>query len=498
MRMTIKKSVFILLLSTLSLHICLPASANSSSSFTPLQENFFDDSIEISMDFKDANIKDILKILSVQSGINFLASDAVQDRKVTLLLVKVPLKSAMDKIFQANNLYYEYDRNTNIFIVKDMGKPTAELETRIFPLKYASVSNSPLRKQSAAGSGITELVRNLLSKAEGANVIEDGRTNSLIVRDVASRMPTIAQAIANLDIPQPQVLIEVEVLDVNKGLLDKIGLTFGNSPFDMLIKGSTLKTTWPFPLLGDIGKKVTSADRALTLGSIDFNNANTSSGGYEVIFNFIRQQTDSKILARPRILTLNNETAEFKISTDEAIATSITSVASGTTTQTVTAVREETGIMLNVTPQVNPETGEITMFIMPTVKDTSVSSLSTSANPIRDPEERSTKSMVRVNDGETVVLGGLIRKSYAKSTSNLPFFSDLPLIGSLFRGKSVDPNKQRELLIFITPRIVKDEAFKFARIKKYSIPQREQENNSMDARNREVSVALDEYEKFDP
>ena len=397
MKSIIKKAVFILVLSVFSFYASLPVNADIGYSPSPGQGNFFDDNIEISMDFKDASFKDILKILSVQSGLNFLASEAVQDRRVTLYLDKVPLKDAMDKIFQTNNLYYVYDRSANIFVVQDMGKPEVELVTKIFFLKYASVSVSQLNKElgvnlgaGSADNSITVVIKKLLSNA--GSVFEDGRTNSLIVRDVVTRIPVITEAISALDVPQPQVLIEVEVLDVNKGLLDKIGFNFGNSPFDMLIKGSTLGTTWPFPLLGDIAKK--TIERGLTSGTIDFNNDNTTGGGYEVIFNFIRQQTDSKTLARPRILTLNNQTAEFKITTNEAISIDTTKITSGTTTTSNSAVREQTGITLRVTPQINPETADITMFIMPTVKDTSASSLSTTTNPIKDPEERSTKSII--------------------------------------------------------------------------------------------------------
>jgi type IV pilus secretin PilQ/predicted competence protein len=503
MKSIIRKAIFILVLSAFSFYASLPANADTNYSLSPGQGNFFDDSIEISMDFKDASLKDILKILSVQSGLNFLSSEAVQERKVTLYLDKVPLKNAMDKIFQTNNLYYEYDRGANIFIVKDMGKPEIELVTKIFALKYASVSVSQLNRElggnlggGSADSSITAIIRKLLSNA--GSVLEDGRTNSLIVRDVPTRIPVIAEAISALDVPQPQVLIEVEVLDVNKGLLDKVGFNFGTTPFDMVIKGSTLKSTWPFPSLGDIAKK--TIDRGLTSGSIDFNNANTTAGGYEIMFNFIRQQSDSKTLARPRILTLNNETAEFKITTNEAIGINQTQNNGGSIETSVVAVREQTGITLRVTPQINPETGDITMFIMPSVKDTSTSSLSTTANPIKDPEERSTKSIIRVKDGETIMMGGLIRKAYSKTVSKLPFFGDLPFVGRLFSGKSVTPNTERELLVFITPRIIKDETFKFAEMRKYRIPvpEREQEVNAMGHRAKEVNGALDKYEKFDP
>ncbi|MCM8781142.1 MAG: STN domain-containing protein, partial [Candidatus Omnitrophica bacterium] len=95
--------------------------------------------IPISMDLQDASLKETLKILSIQSGLNFIASEAVQDRKITIYLDKVPLKPAMDKLFKANNLTYELDKQANIIIVKDWGKPEIETVTRVFKLKYATV-----------------------------------------------------------------------------------------------------------------------------------------------------------------------------------------------------------------------------------------------------------------------------------------------------------------------------------------------------------------------
>jgi general secretion pathway protein D len=177
-----------------------------------------DPKITISMDFQDANLKDVIKIFSIQSGLNFIASEAVQDRRITLFLDKVSVKEAMDKLFKANNLTYELDQEAKIFIVKDWGKPEIETITKIFYLKYATVSSSSIMQEmykqissigttssttgssgsagsSASGGtgkyaseedvGITEAVKKNLSSA--GSVIEDYRTNSLIVTEIPSR-----------------------------------------------------------------------------------------------------------------------------------------------------------------------------------------------------------------------------------------------------------------------------------------------------------------------
>ncbi|MDD5596017.1 MAG: hypothetical protein PHY94_07250, partial [Candidatus Omnitrophica bacterium] len=109
--------------------------------------------ITISMDFKDASLKDILKLLSIQSGLNFIASEAITDRTMTLYFDKVPLQEAIDNLFKANSLSYEFTPDSNVIIVKDMGKPEIELETRVFNLKYASVSSSHIKEEMQSNLG---------------------------------------------------------------------------------------------------------------------------------------------------------------------------------------------------------------------------------------------------------------------------------------------------------------------------------------------------------
>lgn len=489
----------------------------------------------ISMDLQDAPLKDILKILSIQSGLNFIASEAVQERKVTLYMDKVPLRDAMNKIFKANNLSYELDRDSNVFTVKDWGKNVVETVTKVFYLKYATVSSASLNTEhtnyvnsttsqvgtsgtgstgstttasssssgttsgttttgtgtSAGNSGITEAVKKNLSDKIGS-VIEDPRTNSLIVTDTPVRMAVISQVIAAIDVPAPLILLEVEMLDVTKGTIDKLGLRFGDSGFTMSfpIKTPTLSSTkFPFgALFGEHNSSVTAG----TLGP----------GQVTATIDFIKNDTDTKFLARPKILTLNNETAEVKITTQETVGAIQNIVNSGGAPVTASAAeRMETGVSLRVTPQINPETGEVTMFVMPTVKEASTATgFTINGNAVKDPEERSTRSLVRVKDGETVVLGGLLRTRFNQVYTNIPYFSKLPIIGTLFRNKNKDKDEQRELLVFITPHIVKDktEGLKLAQAQptvSLKMPVREQEAVSAINREQSIKSDLEAYEK---
>ncbi len=445
------------------------------------------------MDFQDASLKDLLKIFSIQSGLNFIASEGVQERKVTLYFHNVPIKEAMDKLFRANNLYYELDKKSNIFIVKDWGKSQVDTITKIYNLKYQSVPSSSLNKElsevskGASGADLAGSIKQRLS--EYGKLSEDTRTNSLIITDIPTRFPIIEDLIARLDVPQVQIMLEMEMLDVDKNKVDAMGFKFGKTPMAMVYTGPKLDVGFPFS--GTILDKrgITTSG---TVGNLDF-----STAPYTMQLDFLRSQSDTKTLARPKILTLNNETAEIKIATQKSLNSS-TTTNTEVSTSTAGVERQEIGVTLRVTPQVNPDTGEITMVISSkasdvtstvlsnssTVSSTTSKTTTTNAQTVFDPDQRTTKSIVRVRDSETVVLGGLIRNDFSATITKLPFLGDLPILGTFFRHKSVDKNEQRELIIFITPHIIRNGKIELAQAKNMVVPEREQDLASAGTLNR--------------
>lgn len=505
---------------------------------------------KISMDLQDASLKDVLKILSMQSNLNFVASETVQDRKVTLYMDNVPLKEAMDKIFKANNLSYDLDKEASIFIVKDWGQLTVETITEVFYLKHAMVSSSSLKEEmknnmtqqnadssstssssssSDSGStdrgkwkveddaGITQSVKKLLSTA--GSVIEDFRTNSLIVTDIPSRMEIVRSVIKSLDVAVPQVLLEVEMLDVSKNAVDQLGV---NWPTTL----ATADFTQALRVFNPFGKKGTSGQgteievtegtgflEAATWAAPHFGPVVFGVLNSKVSLDFLKTQTDTKFLARPKILTLSNETAEIKIVSDEAIGLNSSTQGSGAegATQTITVERAQTGVTLRVTPQVNLDTGEITMFLNPSVSEASTSlttltagianNTATGQYTFRNPETRTTKSTVRVKDGETVVLGGMIVKQSTTTVKKVPILGDIPILGKAFRHTETTPGKERELLVFITPRIIKDgvvmnkDSLDVQPIKKMMLPGREQSTVSVINRQSSINTYLNTLEK---
>lgn len=419
---------------------------------------------KISMDFQDASLKTILKVFSEQSGLNFIAAQNVQDRLITLYLNEVPLQEALKQIMSANNLTYDLDPVSNIFVVKEWGRPEVETVTKIFVLKYTRLKGSRLDNaveggasaaqsadagsQAAGGSaqttsgenpgGIETSVKSVLT--DKGKVAVDFRTNTLVITDIPSQFFVIERLISLLDTPTPQVMIEVEMLDVSKNTIDEMG--FDTTASLMKLTGAKTQTKFP-NFLADSDIVTPSTFTYGTLGADVFS----------AVLDLLTTDTRTKFLARPRILTLSNETAFIKIATNEAIGqNTVTSSSEGTATSTVEAERVETGVSLKVTPQVDTDTGIVTMFVQPSVAEAKTGA--TFGNTTyKDPEVRTSASTLRVKSGETIVVGGLIRNKEEVTEKKIPFVGDIPLIGALFRHKD-STVQDRELIVFITPHIL--------------------------------------------
>lgn len=455
---------------------------------------------KVSLDLEGAQLVDVLKMLSQQIKLNFISTEAVGERTLTLYIQEVPLRDAMDVIFKANNLAYDYYADSNIFVVKEMGKPTLELKTKIYQLKYVRVKSSKVETEVMAmleddeegrttteagtsredGVGIKDVVESVLS--EFGRITEDPITNSLIVVDVPVQFPIIDEVISKLDIPIPRIMIEVEMIDVSKSHLDQIGFNFANGVIAELEIGSrSTRFPWPNKWYGPGG----GAGTVPALSNFSFEEMSS-------IMQFLSQESSTKFLARPKILTLANETAEVNLVLNEVIGLTTTTNVDSSTTQDIE--REYTGTRLRVTPQISLATSEITLVVDIFNKESQDSGISISGMStgfVKNVEERSTKSIVRLKAGETLFIGGLLKKEEQETITKIPFFGDLPVIGRFFSylSRPMADNINRELLVFLTPHILKD---RINLVEKAEVISREQQNSLKD---NSVKFALDRYNK---
>ncbi|MFN7170088.1 MAG: secretin N-terminal domain-containing protein, partial [Candidatus Omnitrophota bacterium] len=282
--------------------------------------------------------------------------------------------------------------------------------------------------------------------SEYGKIIADSRTNSVIITDIPAQFPIIEEALAKLDEATPQVMIEAELLETTLGTIDKLGIEWADTIG--VYTGPKLTTKFPFRKHDfPEGMDKTSG---MAYGTISLAN-------FSAALKLLEQDSETKILARPRILTLNNETAEINITAKTAVATitTVQGVVGTTGIQTTSAERIDTGIVLKVTPQVNKD-GYITMALQPSVTTPVKSQFFTTAEFV-DPHKREVKTTVRVKDGDTIVIGGLISTEDKETIKKVPLLGDIPLLGYLFKNRSKDKT-DKELIVFITPHIFKEYA----------------------------------------
>lgn len=469
----------------------------------------------ISMEFDNAPLKDVLKILSEQSGLNFVASQDVESRKVTVFLENVPIDDALDGIMSANNLRYEKKRG--VFVVFPTlesadsasgavaGASAGGMVTKVFRLRYSRLSISPMdvggksviddlpspeiitavsttsaeeedKKQEdektnlMAERGIDKLVSSLLT--EFGRVAIDVNTNSLIVTDTPQKLQEIEKVLQKIDVPANQVMLEVQMMEVRKGLLEDHGVDWGGTNGRLLsFTGPRQSTGFPFkefPFKGNIGPHYIDpiSDTSSIPDIDDDGNILPVVGGrstlefgvlsaqeLSAVLRLITSQSDTKILARPRVLALNNEAANFKLVTKTVVGQKSTLVSSQaiSTFTTGEAVTADTGIQLKITPQIN-EDQTIGLFLQPSI--TTVQASNFFPEDFLEPTTRTVRTIARVKDHQTLVLAGIVDNDVSVSNRKIPVLGDLPFLGNAFKYKSVR-EQNREFLIFVTPHIVR-------------------------------------------
>jgi general secretion pathway protein D len=209
----------------------------------------------------------------------------------------------------------------------------------------------------------------------------------------------------------------------------------------------------------------------------------------QATIQFFSGDTSTKFLARPKILTMVNETAEVNLTIDEVVGIKVTA-GQNNGPNTYEAERAQTGTKLRVTPQVNPDTKEITLVVQVSdreAKDSGIT-LPPDNTMTKNIEERSAKNIVRLQNNETLLIGGLIKNTQDQSGSKVPFLGDLPMVGRMFKSKG-GINADRELLIFLTPRLVRTGAFLAEGEKFVTREQPDAEKNDS------MKVALDKFEQ---
>ncbi|CNR64985.1 type IV pilus secretin PilQ [Neisseria gonorrhoeae] len=414
---------------------------------------------KISLDFQDVEIRTILQILAKESGMNIVASDSVNG-KMTLSLKDVPWDQALDLVMQARNLDMRQQGNiVNIaprdeLLAKDKAFLQAEkdiadlgaLYSQNFQLKYKNVEEfrSILRLDNADTTGN----RNTLVSGRGS-VLIDPATNTLIVTDTRSVIEKFRKLIDELDVPAQQVMIEARIVEAADGFSRDLGVKFGATGRKKL-KNETSAFGWGVNSGFGGGDKWEAQTKinlpvAAAANSISLVRA-ISSGALNLELSASESLSKTKTLANPRVLTQNRK--EAKIESGYEIPFTVTT-ASGGGNSTNTELKKAV-LGLTVTPNITPD-GQIIMTVK--INKDSPAQCASGSNTILCISTKSLNTQAMVENGGTLIVGGIYEENNGNTLTKVPLLGDIPVIGNLFktRGKKTD---RRELLIFITPRII--------------------------------------------
>ena len=425
----------------------------------------------VTVDFKDADIQNVLRILAFKSGVNIVAGKDVTGN-VTIRLVDVPWEKALDVILKTYG--YAYDRKDNVIRVATLDNLNhEELSTEVFTLNYSRASD------------VEKSVKDMLS--ERGRVRSDSRSNTLIVTDMPTSLQNIRNVIQRLDAMTPQVLIEAKVVELSLGQADRVGIDWQISA---AVNGSKRPTTAPFNATqrsrlsnifpygrGSQSTAVAVGSSTSTLTIEDFPKGKGGSGAdpiqpsfpvadktdftfgaidftqFRVLLEAILSRQDSKVLSEPHVTVLNNQ--EAKILVGEIIAIPTFERNSTTGKMEITGYQDrDLGIRLAVVPQVNSES-EIVVTIHPEI--TSLIGYDSLTEEIKAPRFSTREAMtnVRIRSGQTIAIGGLIKEDVEDKTTKFPFLGDIPVLDKFFSYQNKVVTKT-DLLFFMTVTVVKE------------------------------------------
>lgn len=415
----------------------------------------------LTMDFVNADLQGVLRLLAAQNNINLVVNEDISGT-VTVHFVNVTLQGALDAILKSNG--FDYVIQDNILIVKPVDTEMAgETITRVYQLDYISATDliTPL-EDILTPKGTIQIFQRSSELSQNTDQETGTRADELVVTDVPSNFESIETLIQQLDVPIPQVMISVKFIETilsdneNMGIDWTAKATLQGGPAQSSPTGLVTAGGGGGTAAGGTGGTTGGgggggAAAGLGIGKFkQLNLAILTLQEFQVVLDYLRSSGNSKVLSDPRIATLDNHRATFTTETELTVIVPTVSQGATGALATETAEKYTIKIELVVLPHVH-KNGQITMVVEPTVEGITGYSGPKLDQPIIS--RRNAQTQVRVNNGETIAMGGLIKEDVRELEKKVPFLGDIPLIGKLFTYHSSEKQKS-DLLIFITPHLV--------------------------------------------
>jgi type IV pilus assembly protein PilQ len=381
----------------------------------------------ISIDADDAALSGVLKILADKGGLNIITGPGVTEGRISIHMKEVPVDQAVNLVVRAAGLAYERIGNSILVAEAKSLREETGLSSYTVDLKYADAAI------------VKEALKDLSEKIE----VDQGG-NRLIVVTSPRVIQQIRDVVKVMDVPTQQVMLEARIVEVSTTALKNLGIDWdminrqtvtiveGNPPPDPT-KPNSLPTTLPFLPITD-----------------KFQTMNRQAYSMQAAIDLVIQNGNGRVLATPRIATLNGKQASMLIGKRIPYETSQTVFAGNAASPTTTIQKEEVGVKLNITPLINAD-GYITTVIAPEVS--SVVGFVGARNDLPVVSTRQATTTVRLKDGDTVIIGGLLLEEETKGVTKVPLLGDIPLLGLLFQHQNTTHDKL-DLIIQVTPRIM--------------------------------------------
>lgn len=412
---------------------------------------------KLSLNFQDIEVRSVLQLIADFTELNLVASDTVRGR-ITLRLQNVPWDQALDLILKTKGL--DKRKVGNVMLVAPADEIAAreklELESQRQVKELAPLRTEYLTVNYAKASEVAELVTASGFLSSRGSITVDERTNTLLLQDTATNIDEVRFMLEQLDIPVRQVMIEARIVIARSDAAEELGVQWGIAHYEVgddpntgvLIQGNRggLTEALDDPQSIEFGDNSLSVDLGvagdqvsrIALGIFDFG----EHGLVDLELSALESDGRADIVSTPKVLTADQQTAKIQSGTEVPYQEASSSGATSTSFK-------EAVLALEVTPQITPD-GRIIMDLK--INQDSVGDI---FNNIPSIDTNEIETSVVVDNGQTVVLGGVFRSQEVSSVVKTPFLGDLPVLGRLFR-RTTNTSEKAELLVFITPRIVND------------------------------------------
>ena len=407
----------------------------------------------ISVNLKDVDLKDFFRLIHEISGLNVVLDPSVRGT-VTLVLDEVPWDQGLDIVLRNNGLTKEIDGNVLRIATQETLKREADQRRELLKAQTDAVEMVTVTRvlnYAQANTMVATLKKFLTTRGD---ILADNRSNTLIIRDIPSSIPKIDNLLRQIDRKSQQVEIDARVVQTSRSFAREIGTEFGFSAptgvtGNTVFGGVTGAQGFLSPVIHSISAPLSSGGQIplnTNLGATAPTSGFTfATQGHNYAIDFVLSMMElhgvGKILSEPKGITQNNEKLTVKQGQQVPIQTNINNTI---TTQYVDAL-----LKLEVTPQI---TAEGTVFLDITIENTQIDkAITVQSEPGLDTQ--STQTKVIVNDGGTVVIGGVVINNQSTTIDQVPLLGNVPLIGNLFKHTSISVSTQ-ELMFFVTPRIL--------------------------------------------